>query len=61
MTWKLSNAGIERLLQFNELKIVEKLGGRISDLDVVSRVCPLPAHYPTVLQSQGQLVAYIDS
>lgn len=60
VTWKLSDAGVERLLQFNDLKIVEKLGGRISDLDVVSRVCPLPVHYPAVLQTQGQLVAYID-
>ncbi|KAF8599618.1 hypothetical protein BDV93DRAFT_526000 [Ceratobasidium sp. AG-I] len=39
VTWKLSNAGVVRSLELNELKIVEKLGGRISDLDVfVSKV-----------------------
>ncbi|KAG9096084.1 mitochondrial escape protein 2 [Ceratobasidium sp. 370] len=35
VTWKLSDAGIERSLQSNELKIVGRLGGRISDLDAL--------------------------
>ncbi|QRV90114.1 mitochondrial escape protein 2 [Ceratobasidium sp. AG-Ba] len=39
VAWKLSDVGIERSLQSNELKIVGRLGGRISDLDtLVSKV-----------------------
>jgi hypothetical protein len=36
VTWKLSDAGVVQSLHSNELKIVEKLGGRINDLDTVS-------------------------
>ncbi|KAG8763513.1 mitochondrial escape protein 2 [Ceratobasidium sp. 428] len=35
VTWKLSDAGVVRSLQSNELKIVGRLGGRISDLDAL--------------------------
>ncbi|KAG8733505.1 mitochondrial escape protein 2 [Ceratobasidium sp. 423] len=39
VTWKLSDVGVAQSLHSNELKIVEKLGGRISDLDtLVSKV-----------------------
>ncbi|KAH7341824.1 RNA12 protein-domain-containing protein [Rhizoctonia solani] len=39
VTWKLSDAGVVQSLRFNELRIIEKLGGRISDLDaLVSKV-----------------------
>ncbi|KAG9125078.1 mitochondrial escape protein 2 [Ceratobasidium sp. 392] len=35
VTWKLSDAGVVRSLQSSELKIVGRLGGRISDLDAL--------------------------
>ncbi|CAE6424890.1 unnamed protein product [Rhizoctonia solani] len=39
VTWKLSDVGVAQSLRSNELKTVEKLGGRISDLDaLVSKV-----------------------
>ncbi|CAE6435290.1 hypothetical protein ACGC1H_002868 [Rhizoctonia solani] len=39
VTWKLSDAGVAQSLHSNELRTVEKLGGRISDLDtLVSKV-----------------------
>ncbi|KAJ1307477.1 hypothetical protein OPQ81_001576 [Rhizoctonia solani] len=39
VTWKLSDVGVAQSLRSNDLKIVEKLGGRISDLDtLVSKV-----------------------
>ncbi|CAE6410859.1 unnamed protein product [Rhizoctonia solani] len=38
VTWKLSDAGLVQSLRSNELKILEKLGGRISDLDTASNL-----------------------
>ncbi|CUA76051.1 Mitochondrial escape protein 2 [Rhizoctonia solani] len=35
VTWKLSNAGVAQSLHSYELKTIEKLGGRISDLDTL--------------------------
>jgi hypothetical protein len=40
VTWKLSDAGVVRSLQANELQTVGRLGGRISDLDSVSGFVP---------------------
>lgn len=57
MTWKLSDVGVGRSLQRNELEIVEKLGGRISDLDVVSRIYL----YPTVDSYSGSTIIHIYS